>query len=1752
MEALLKKQGSTGELIKNFLTNTKKSAGKADYNKGYVQGRIVLLDKYWQKFEKQHDEILECDEDDAEDLSKPYFEQGTHEKIESLYSDAIGFLYQSLVQFETPNEAGSSTSSVTSPQQLQGHIRNQQQKDIKLPRITIPSFSGDFKSWTTFHDLFQSLVVNNTSLSDVERLHHLKSSLTGDAASLLRQFAVQGNNFTPAWDLLNKRFANKKLLLHSEMDRFMSAPKATSFNIESVRRVMDISTECITAINNLIPAQQRYDALVTHIFTKKLDNKTLEAWELSVKGSEDVATFDQLSTFLEEYCRTMYLVHSSKMQDHQPKNTFEKPLRKNSFHSSENSNNLCCAFCEKTHSLYKCFKFRNLTTSERKQFITSKNICSKCLSSSHQIGQCKSSYRCVKCEQPHHLLLHASPDPNPTPSSNTNRQSNSASSSTFASVPTIHTHVALKNERSTLLATALVSVQSKHGDPIVLRALLDQGSEVTFITRTAASLLNLQLRKSSAIIKGIGASAAGKSNHMVRLSISSIYNHKSRFLVDAIIMPKLTAMMPTKLVQAQWPHIENLQLADPKYYETSKVDILLGADIYDELILEGVKKGPKGTPIAQLTALGWILSGKLYASSHQTNSTEASTRNVSNYHTSIENTNICEQLEKFWKLEEVNVARKLTLDEELCESHYKQTHRRCLDGKYEVSLPFKSNCSPTFGDSRQQALSRLLQVEKRLKANPDLKSQYSEFMDEYLRLGHMRPIINNTHISRNTFYLPHHAVIKTSSTSTKLRVVFDASAKSSNGLSLNQTLHVGPSIQQDIFSILLRWRKYNIVITGDVEKMYRQIWVAKPNQTYQRILWRNNKNELQDFELTTITYGTAPAPFLAIRTLYQLAQDEQENYPIAAQKTIEDMYVDDLITGSDSVKESVILHKQMSNMFRSGGLNLRKWASNSPDVLNAIPVADQESTTSLDVCKTEVMKTLGMYWNTTRDIFQFKITMPLEPKTVSKRSLLSDVAKLYDPLGLLAPVIIAAKILFQSLWLLGLDWDESLPTNISRDWLSLRSALPSLTEISIPRWIGTFSMASNIQLHGFCDASNKAYAAVVYCRVLVNGSYRTELLASKTRVAPIKKISLPNLELCGATLLANLLTRVTDSMMFDQVTSFAWTDSTIVLDWLRSNSHKQTFVANRISTILSQLKPDQWNHVRSSDNPADVASRGICPSQLLSHNLWWHGPKWLNSPQTTWPKYKSTKKDESPESFSFSLTKVKANEFLTTFEKFSSFKKLLRVIAYCIRFATNCRTEKDKRPNALYLSANEISSSITCILLCIQKEHFSDEINMLQCSKSERSKLNSLCPFLSDDGLLRVGGRLQNAKIEFSQKHPILLPKDHHITSLIVRDIHLTTLHGGNNLTLATLRMQYWVPSARNLIRKIIHNCVKCHRFTVKVKHQLMSSLPASRVSPSKTFAHTGVDYAGPVDIRMSKHRGKGTFKGYIVVFVCMSTKAIHLELASDLSTKTFIAAFKRFTSRRGLCSNMYSDNGTNFVGADREFRTQFDKQVQMITKEVAEELSMQKIQWHFIPPSTPHFGGLWEAGVKAMKYHLKRILGQSALTYEEFYTLLTQIEANLNSRPLSPMSSDPNDLNVLTPGHFVIGGPLNATPEPSLLNTPDNRLQRWQLIEKLNQDFWKTWSMQYLNELQQRPKKWSTRRQNIIIGDMVIIKDERFPPSCWRLARVVETHPGSDGIVRVVTVRHKSGTMKRPISKLCVLPIDSEAQAQDDLNVSA
>lgn len=459
------------------------------------------------------------------------------------------------------------------------------------------------------------------------------------------------------------------------------------------------------------------------------------------------------------------------------------------------------------------------------------------------------------------------------------------------------------------------------------------------------------------------------------------------------------------------------------------------------------------------------------------------------------------------------------------------------------------------------------------------------------------------------------------------------------------------------------------------------------------------------------------------------------------------------------------------------------------------------------------------------------------------------------------------------------------------------------------------------------------------------------------------------------------------------------------------------------------------------------------PNELEDLSLWWYGPEFVLKDTSFWPSSSFSSKNlhDTKES---ELNLIASNADESLFNKFSNLSTLESVTAYCLRFIQNASVPRENRYVG-QLSAKEIKQALYRLLINAQSESFKSELAILRNQRPIcKVSLVSLAPFLDKEGLLRVGGRLSKLSATYHKVHPILISAHHPLTKLIFKREHLRLLHPGPQLLLASLRQKFWPISGRSLPRKIVHTCLKCFKTNPRVNVPFMDSLPKSGVNPSPPFFTTGVDYAGPILIKNKKGRGCKLIKSYIVVFVCFSTKAIHLELVGDVTTESFLLALRRFTSRRGLPKHIYSDNGKTFIGARSELR-ELGKFLMSSSSEISNKSLHLNIEWKFIPACAPHFGGLWEAGVKSVKYHLKRVAGNAPLTFEDLYTLLVQVEAVLNSRPLTPLSTDPSDPLPLTPAHFLIGRPLNMVPDEDLLEVPTTRLSHHQRIQQLYQHFW-------------------------------------------------------------------------------------------------
>ena len=603
---------------------------------------------------------------------------------------------------------------------------------------------------------------------------------------------------------------------------------------------------------------------------------------------------------------------------------------------------------------------------------------------------------------------------------------------------------------------------------------------------------------------------------------------------------------------------------------------------------------------------------------------------------------------------------------------------------------------------------------------------------------------------------------------------------------------------------------------------------------------------------------------------------------------------------------------------------------------------------------------------------------------------------------------------------------------------------------------------------------------------------------------------------------------------------YAWSDSTIVLSWLDSEASRwPIFIANRIAQIQRDLPTATWRYVPSEDNPADLASRGVGPDALREERKWWSGPDWLSRGAKHWPHTPqcfATVQQSQPQG---RTQMTPESEDLTS--RFSTLGTLTSVVARCLRWSPRHRPKN--KPLSSPPSATELSKAYLVCVRLVQEAYFQLELTVLRKGHGvqRHSSLGRLNPFLDPTGVIQVGGRLDEALLPYSQRHPVILPKKSHLARLVVDRAHRASLHGGHTLTYAYTIRDTWVIGGRVLVRAFVRKCVICAKSRPRPSRQLMGDLPQERIARVRAFAKTGLDYAGPFYLKASKGRGIRTTKGYLAVFVCLATKAVHLEIVGDLTTDSFIAALKRFTARRGKPNEIWSDNATTFHGADAELRAVLRK-AEIDWGLVSGTLTKDMIIWRFIPPAAPHFGGLWEAAVKSAKSYLKRVIGQRLLTYEEMSTLTAQVELVLNSRPLIPLSGDINDCDILTPGHILAGFALNAIPEPSSDDAPASldRMRHWRLVQALRNRFWIRWSRDYLNTLQQRIK-WQERQPNLAVGDIVLVLDpSMLRLGRWPLGRIISTHPGSDGLVRAATVRTHSGEYVRPITNLCKLPVES------------
>ncbi|XP_013161370.1 PREDICTED: uncharacterized protein LOC106113183, partial [Papilio xuthus] len=750
---------------------------------------------------------------------------------------------------------------------------------LKLPQIQIAKFDGAYFRWLEFRDTFENLIHKNDRISDIHKFHYLVSYLQGDAARIISNLEVSTNNYAEAWKIICNRYDNKRILINHHLTSLFNIKQLPRESERSLRFLVDHVTKNLRALTSLGQPTDKWDVLIIFMLSSKLDINTLSKWEEYRNNLEgDVPTLEQFYKFMIDRADVLESLNRNNRSDvtgvskmtsgpvrsmsnnnyiqrtGQNQNNVVKSFASTSNNYNKNPNTtFICIICNERHRIYDCPTFKAKGVDERMMDVTKYKLCVNCLRQGHPESECRMGpCRERGCSKRHNSLLHRP----------------SSSSSHLALIDEqdgneVIVNYSNQNTNQVLLSTAIIEVSNPvDHQKVKVRALLDCGSQSSFISESLKTRLSLKSRHIDTLkVIGIGNTSSMNVIESCDIQLKATNSNFSAML-SCFVLNELTGRLPKTPVDVESIKLpENIQLADPLFYQPAPIDVLIGADLFWDILGNEQRSLGPNNPKLRSSQLGWIISGPI-------NSAVSSKRIHCNHAivSSSQNENIEQLVSKFWELEEVPKRSSVSEDECECERHFLANTIRDEEGRFCVKLPLKESVD-CLGDSYNRAKKRFINLEKRFKRNPNLKSEYTKFLREYAELGHLSvSSYNSSPVPLPAYYLCHHAVIRQESESTKLRVVFDGSASSTSGYSLNDILMVGPNVQDTLFSILIRARQYKYLLTGDVEKMYRQVLVNESDRNLQLILWREDESRpIQTLVLNTLTYGTASASYLSTR-----------------------------------------------------------------------------------------------------------------------------------------------------------------------------------------------------------------------------------------------------------------------------------------------------------------------------------------------------------------------------------------------------------------------------------------------------------------------------------------------------------------------------------------------------------------------------------------------------------------------------------------------------------------------------------------------------------------------------------------------------------------------------------------------------------------------------------------------------------------------------------------------------------------------
>ena len=1632
-----------------------------------------------------------------------------------------------------------------------------------LPQRSVTPFGGDALEYVSFMQAFQHNIESKLH-DERDKYYYLEQYTINDANKMVKSCMHMEYAYSRAKELLRKKFGDGYKVAEAFIKKATSWPDIKVDDPSSLNRLSLFLIECHNVLTDLNYVHELDHTANIRAIVMKLPYRLRVAWRVKVdqimEDGGHAVKFKHLVDFVERQARIVSnpvygdVATPREQRDTRKEHNRNSRNRGSSFAANVSSPNHAkstettssstpstCMFCNGgTHDLATCRKLESLQNDEKINFLKANRLCFGCLrQGSHVSKNCTKRLTCKKCSKRHPTILH--------------RDSNELTKTidTTNKGPTdIRTCTAALNGAGTP-AMVPVKVHSRQsGRTVITYAFLDDGSNAVFCSEGLRSQLGVTGKTTKLQVQTLLGDHKVDTQILTDLEVTDIDGHNRIQLPNVYTQQKMPVTLEDVVSTRdlrQWPYLNTIDLQDYTR-EVNEVGILIGSNVPKATEPWEIVHSQNDGPYAYRTLLGWIVCGLGGKSGVTSNRIlvrgDLQQQLVQMYNHDFNEKTVDDQPEK-------SVEDQRFMDSVTSTIQYS-------DGHYEIGLPLK-NPNMRMPNNKVQAEQRAAHLKQKLKKNQAFFKEYNDFMYDMINNDYAERVPHgDCSLDGRKWYIPHHGVYHPQKQ--KLRVVFDCSAKY-HGTSLNDQLLQGPDLTSTLIGVLTRFRQDTVALMADIKAMFYQVRVPKADRDLLRFLWwpgGDLERPMEEYRMNVHLFGATSSPSCANFALQRTATEAESKYDQQVKDTLyHNFYVDDCLTSVATEQEAVKLSSDLRNICEEGGFKLTKWTSNNRAVLQSIPESDRSKEIAVLDLEQDLPseRALGMLWSPEKDQFGFKIVVKDRPPT--RRGILSMVSSVYDPLGFIGPVVLTAKQILQDLCRQQYSWDDKIPNLHLTRWQEWLVNLPRLSEFKVERCFkpDNFGTPDNVEIHHFSDASEVGYGTVSYLRLENDRGIHVSFLTSKARVAPVKKVTIPRLELTAATVAVRVNNMMQKELQIPVNNVHYWTDSTSVLHYIENETARfHTFVANRVHLIREGSTADQWHYIKSADNPADDCSRGLSVSKFLNCERWLKGPPFLWRDESEWPitklDYSKENLNEDPEvkvTTSIVHDKKCQDNLDKLLDRYSNWHDLKKAVGWILRIRENLRLKAKRRKqndnsvhekNTGCLSVEELQVAENAIIQYLQQKSFPEEVSLLSKKPKEgdnidhyvkrSSSIYRLDPRMTD-GILRVGGRLNKAAMPEEAKHPAILPKNQHVTNLILRNIHESSGHSGRNHMLAQAQKKFWILKANSAARAVINKCVVCRRQRARMGEQKMADLPQARVTPKEPpFTRVGMDYFGPIEVK----QGRSMLKRYGVIFTCLCIRAVHIEKADTLETDSCISAIRRFVARRGQVKQLVSDNGTNLVGAEKELRKHISQWNQSM---IHESLLQDGINWVFNPPAASHFGGIWERQIRTIRKVMNAMLKEQRLTDESLQTLFCEVESVINSRPITHIPGEPGDLEALTPNHLLLLKVKPVLPPTIAEETGPYVKRRWKQVQYMADLFWKRWSKEYLVQLQER-QKWVRPKANIKIGDVVLIVDGTRHRNQWQMARVISTMPDKEGLVRQVQVQTRSTTLVRPVAKLCLI----------------